>query len=286
MEQLMATTISLINMKGGVGKTTLAFNLAWFASYKRNYRVLVVDLDPQANASQYLMGAANYLNYIRAGNQTVVNIFEQFTPPFQSQASATSTSAPAAITRVRAWQDGSKIDLVPSRLELAWTLKNPTSKDHLLARFLAQVQENYDVILIDCAPTESILTLSAYRASRYIVVPVKPEFLAAIGLPLLVRSLNDFATSFGQHNLDIAGIVFTDSDPQHVKPEHVAGRTDVTQIANREGWHLFKNELRHSDSYPRGARSGEPIFLTDYARWWVKDEFDALGNEVLLKVGL
>lgn len=282
----MAVTVSLIKMKGGVGKTTLAFNLAWFAAYKRNKKVLVVDLDPQANASQYLMGARNYLAHIRSNGGTVVDIFEQFSPPMRTSGAPTPVHAASIIRPVKSWNDGSRIDLIPSRLELAWTLKNPTSKDHLLARFLADNAQSYDLVIIDCAPTESILTLSAYRSSRYVIIPVKPEFLAAIGLPLLVRSIADFHASFGQHQLDIAGIVFTDSDPQYVKPEHLAGRRDVSAIAAAEGWPLFSHELRHSDSYPKGARTGEPIFRTDYARWWVKDAFDQLGSEFMTSVGL
>lgn len=282
----MPVSVSLINMKGGVGKTTLAFNLAWFASYKKVKKVLVVDLDPQANASQYLMGAHNYLSHIRANKGTVVDILEQFSPVYGTSGAPAKVDPGSVITHVRSWADTSRIDLIPSRLELAWTLKNPTSKDHLLAKFLAEHAHGYDLILIDCAPTESILTLSAYRASKFVLVPVKPEFLAAIGLPLLVRSVNDFHHSFGQHHIEIAGVVFTDSDPQHVKPEHLAGRRDVNAVASTNGWHVFQNELRHSDSYPKGARTGEPIFLTDYARWWVKDEFDNLGTEFMAKVGL
>lgn len=281
----MPVSVSLINMKGGVGKTTLAFNLAWYASFKQKLKVLVVDLDPQANASQYLMGAKEYLNYIRANKGTVVNILEQFTPPFAGSSSPTGINPSDVITKIKTYGRG-VIDLIPSRLELSWTLKNPTSKDHLLSKFLAENADGYDLILIDCAPTESILTLAAYRASRYVLVPVKPEFLAAIGLPLLVRSLNDFHSMFGTHKIDIAGIVFTDADPQHAKPEHLAGRRDVQAVASANGWNVFDTELRHSDSYPKGARTGEPIFLTNYARWWVKDDFDKLGAEFLRKVGL
>lgn len=281
----MPVSVSLINMKGGVGKTTLAFNLAWYASFKKKLKVLVVDLDPQANASQYLMGAKQYLNYIRANKGTVVNILEQFTPPFAGAPAPTGINPADVITEIKTYGRG-EIHLIPSRLELSWTLKNPTSKDHLLSKFLAENAEKYDLILIDCAPTESILTLAAYRASRYVLVPVKPEFLAAIGLPLLVRSLNDFHSMFSTHRVDIAGIVFTDADPQHVKPEHLAGRRDVQAVASDNGWDVFETELRHSDSYPKGARTGEPIFLTDYARWWVKDDFDKLGAEFLRKVGL
>lgn len=282
----MTVSVSLINMKGGVGKTTLAFNLAWFAAYKHNKKVLVVDLDPQANASQYLMGAAGYLDHISNNRGTVVDILEQFSPPMRGGGAPSPIKSSDIIKKVKAWQDGSLIHLIPSRLELSWTLKNPTSKDHLLAKFLAEHADGYDLILIDCAPTESILTLSAYRSSRYVVVPVKPEFLAAIGLPLLVRSINEFQSSFGQHTLEIAGIVFTDSDPQHVKPEHLRGRSDVNSVAAQQSWYVFENELRHSDSYPKGARNGEPIFRTDYARWWVKDEFDKLGGEFMKRVGL
>lgn len=282
----MPVSVSLINMKGGVGKTTLAFNLAWFAYARKSKKVLVVDLDPQSNASQYLMGVRSYLSHIKSNKGTIVNILEQYTPSLHGGGSPSAVDPKSVITNVVKSSNGSCIDLIPSRLELAWTLKNPTSKDHLLAKFLAENAEDYDLILIDCAPTESILTLSAYKASGYVLVPVKPEFLAAIGLPLLVRSLQDFHSSFGQHDLKIAGIVFTDSDPQHVKPEHIAGRRDVETIAGREGWRVFENELRHSDSYPRGARSGDPIFQTDYARWWVKDEFEELGNEFIKVIGV
>jgi chromosome partitioning protein len=74
----MPTTVSLINMKGGVGKTTLTFNLAWYSAWQANLKVLAIDLDPQANLSQYFMGATDYLSYIGQNKGTVVEIFEQF----------------------------------------------------------------------------------------------------------------------------------------------------------------------------------------------------------------
>jgi len=74
----MSVAVSLINMKGGVGKTTLAFNLAWHSAWQAKLRVLAVDLDPQANLSQYFMGAQKYLAYLNADQGTVVDIFEQF----------------------------------------------------------------------------------------------------------------------------------------------------------------------------------------------------------------
>lgn len=282
----MAVVVSLINMKGGVGKTTLAFNLAWYAAYKKNCKVLLIDLDPQANASQYLLGVSGYMSFLSSGSPTVSNILEQFTPPSYGSPTPKKITSQDVLLHVRKWSDGSFIDLIPSRLELAWTLKNPTGKDHILANFIAKIEDKYDLVLIDCAPTESILTTAAYRASGYVLVPVKPEFLAAIGLPLLARSLNEFALSYETHHLQIAGIVFNDADPQFVKPEHKKARHDVSTLANSHGWYVFENEVRHSDSYPTGARNGSPIFQTDYARWWVKNEFDAFGDEFMNRVGL
>jgi chromosome partitioning protein len=273
-------------MKGGVGKTTVAFNLTWYAAYKRNMKVLLIDLDPQANASQYLMGSINYKKFIDSNRHTIVDLFEQFTAPNLRKKSPTPFDPKTITYEIRKWGDGSKIDLIPSRLELAWTLKNPTHKDHLLPTFVAKIQKNYDLILVDCAPTESILTSAAYRSSAYVLLPVKPEFLAAIGIPLLIRSLEDFKIQFDNHTLRIAGIIFNDADPQRKKKEHNAGRKDVLALAADQGWYAFKNEIRHSDSFPVGSRKGMPIFATDYARSWVIDEFDKVGEEFMGQIGL
>ena len=85
----MTVAVSLINMKGGVGKTTLAFNLAWFSAWKANLRVLAIDLDPQANLSQYFMGAQRYLEHLNADKGTVLEIFEQFSMPSQKNGAPT-----------------------------------------------------------------------------------------------------------------------------------------------------------------------------------------------------
>ena len=179
----MATTVSMINMKGGVGKTTLSFNLAWYAAWKKKHRVLAVDLDPQSNLSQYFMGAEKYVQHLADDGRTVVDIFEQFSAPTAKHPGPTPIKPDEIVQTLHNWDDGSTLHLIPSRLELAWTLKNPTEKAHLLPKFLAKLNDAYDLVIIDCAPTESILTTAAYLSSRYVVVPIKPEFLATIGLP-------------------------------------------------------------------------------------------------------
>lgn len=282
----MAKVVSLINMKGGVGKTTLAFNLAWHSAWQANLRVLAVDLDPQANLSQYFMGAEKYLKYLNDQKGTVVDIFEQFSAPAAFSGSPSPLDPGKVIHRLKKWSDGSLLDLIPSRLELAWTLKNPTEKSHLLPHFLSQIVENYDLILIDCAPTESILTAAAYKSSRYVIVPVKPEFLATIGLPLLGRSIQEFKLMHQNQSLEIAGVVFNDIRRSNTPPEQKKSRSDVTKLAKTFGWPVFEEAAHHSDSYPAGSRQGVPIFMTDYARDYVKGEFAAVAARFLKVVGV
>ena len=281
----MTVTVSLINMKGGVGKTTLAFNLAWFSAWRKNLRVLAVDLDPQANLSQYFMGAEAYLAYLNADKSTVVDIFEQFSAPKPKKGAPTLIDPDKVVHHLHKWDDGSLLDIIPSRLELAWTLKNPTEKAHLLPQFLAKISKNYDLILIDCAPTESILTTAAYRSSRYVVVPVKPEFLATIGLPLLARSLEEFKLMHQDQTLEMGGIIFNDLRRSNTPPEQNKSKTDVKKLAAKFGWPVFEEAAYHSDSYPAGSRQALPIFRTDYARDYVKGEFAEVAGMFLTAVG-
>ena len=278
----MAVVASLINMKGGVGKSTLTFNLAWSLAWRHNLRVLAVDLDPQANLSQYFLGARRYLNLVATpGQKTVVDVFEQFSAPSATVGSPCRLTPSEAIHQLYNWEDGSKLHFVPSRLELAWTLKNPTEKSELLPGFIANVTSEYDIVLIDCAPTESILTTAAYRSSRFVFVPIRPEFLATIGLPLLARSLEDFRFMHQNHRLDMGGIIFNGLRRTNTPPEQRRSQRVVRRVAAQHGWRVFDNVAHHSDSYATGSRSGEPIFRTRYARTYVSREFGLVADEFL-----
>lgn len=272
-------TVSFVNMKGGVGKSTLTANIGWYCAYCENLRVLMVDLDPQFNLSQYVLGNDKYEKHLAGNKPTVVDIFEQYALGSRKEVGT------EAITVVQEWNDGSLIHVLPSRLELAWTLKNPSQKEHLLRDYIQGIMGQYDLVLIDCPPTESMLTTAAYLSSAYLVVPVRPEHLSTIGLPLLVRSFEDFKKAFkNEPHPRLAGIVFNDSDIS--KGEHVRSRQAVRQVAKQHEWQIFEAQISHSDSYAKGARLGKPIFLTDYARQTKKEELEDVGREFLRHVGL
>jgi chromosome partitioning protein len=159
----MTHRIAVINMKGGVGKSTLCVNLAWhYAAMGRWAKnVLVVDLDPQFNASQYMLGVQRYeKDVFKANRPTVWDVFEQATraPGLRSSGRRLEDAVFKTVTLT----NGARIDLIPSQLELSLTLKNPSQKEHLLSGFLDGIESQYDLVLIDCAPTESVLTTAAY----------------------------------------------------------------------------------------------------------------------------
>ena len=281
----MATVLSLINMKGGVGKTTLALHLA-HAADSRHMKTLAVDLDPQSNLSQALMGPKGYVKYLNNRMPTVVQIFDDYVPTDSKTGSPRLLDVDKVIVKRAGYWGNSTLDLIPSRLELSRTLKNPTGKERRLAKVLARVSDQYDLIIIDCAPTESVLTDAAYFASRYMIVPIKPEFMATIGLPLLARSLKEFRLENEDHKVEIAGLVFNHSSSYSSSPENWQSIKDISKFAKENNWYICENQVIYSASYPKSAREGKPLSRTSYARHDVIRRFHGLAKEVFTRIGL
>jgi chromosome partitioning protein len=282
----MAVCVSMINMKGGVGKTILATQIAWYATLELDKKVLLIDLDPQANASQSVMSPKTYVSYLDGGGLTVADVFEQFTPTGPATGSPKKLDLTKVIFHRVKYKDGSLLDLVPSRLELSWTLRNPTGEETLLPRFVAKIEDRYDLIIIDCSPTDSILTDAAYHCSRFILVPIRAEFLASIGFPLLDRSVKAFQMRHEDSKIEVCGLVFNDYARGHVKRENELARKDVNQKAAQYGWYVFQKDIPHSDSYFRSAREGLPISNTKGTHHKVKTEFEAFATEFFPRIGL
>ncbi len=281
----MATVLSLINMKGGVGKTTLAMQLA-HAADRMDLRTLAVDLDPQSNLSQALMGAKSYVEYLAEDRPTVAQVFDEIVPTRPTGGGAHLLDINEVIVKDVGYWSNSTLDLIPSRLELSRTLKNPFGRERRLAKALAQVGEQYDLVIIDCAPTESVLTEAAYFASRYIIVPIKPEFMATIGLPLLARSLQDFRIENEDHEIEIAGLIFNHSSAYSAGPEGQRSIKDVAKIASEHGWNICENQVRYSASFAKAARERTPLSHTSYARRNVVASFRDLADEVFQLIGV
>ena len=271
-----AIVAAVMNMKGGVGKSTVAANLGWYSAFHRNLRVLMVDLDPQFNLSQYILGVEKYEELVENEAPTIEKLFHP--------EGIASGEFQALIQEVKDWEDGSCLHLAPASLDLAWSMRLALERAHVLRDALDSVRERYDLILIDCAPTESILSTATYLAASQIIVPVRPEFLSAIGVPLLLKSLKEFEKTHPRENQpSVAGILFNDVRDL---AEHKRARKFVRDQAALNDLPLFRHYLSHSDSYPAGARQGKPIFLTENARTNRKEELGEVGKEILTRIGL
>jgi len=207
----MAKVICFANMKGGVGKTTLCVNLA-FSIFRQNYKVLVVDNDPQFNATVSLMKPQVYIDDVlkKKKQKTIYDIYEK--PP-RIRGNTRKKINPTDFF-IKTWYSHGdskiRLDLIPSRIELYDTLRNPSQKEYLLDNFLKKYAQDYDYILIDCPPTPSVLTMSAFAASDYVLIPVEPGYFSTIGLPQFLGTLDTFKEDLHDtHDIQPLGVIFT-----------------------------------------------------------------------------
>ena len=243
-------------------------------------------LDPQSNLSHSILGPERYVRHVRNNEPTVVQILEDYVPATGDDGSPRQIDVNDVILKGAGYGWRNQLDLIASRLELSRTLKNPTGMERRLSRAIAQVSEQYDLIVIDCAPTESILTDAAYFASRYVIVPVKPEFMATIGLPLLARSIREFLLENEDHELEIAGLVLNDQSEYANNTEKNRAVEEVRDVANEHGWRIFNYQIPYSRSYAKAARNGLPLSRTPDARWDRIEGFNRLKDDILAAVGV
>lgn len=215
--------ISFMNMKGGVGKTTLAVNIAYGLAAQHGKRVLVIDVDPQFNATQYLVADRAYLAHINNSSKgTIKEIFVPKAEPVRTTVSATKPVARKLLSLpecsiniydsekphgfVR--RGNGRLDVVPSTLDLVEVQNSKRQTEARLKVFIREKAQAYNYVLIDCPRTISIFTEAAILASDKYVVPIKPDPLSVLGLPLLERYIEDFTADVGM-SLKQVGIVFT-----------------------------------------------------------------------------
>lgn len=249
--------VSIINLKGGVGKTTIAALLGRFATQNLGLDVLAIDLDPQANLSQAYMHAT-YRKFITASSPSIVEVFSGMRPPGPGNPSPTKLEVEDAVVSVVRRPKGGRLDLIPSRFDFSHHLTESLKPDaRVLAKCIAEHFQEKDLILIDCAPTESVFTTAAYHASRFVLVPVRPEYFATIGFPLLQQSLQAFQTKHKGHKIDVVGVVINNAfydGGNDGGPEKRSALRDIRKEAKENGWKLFRNEIPHSRGFPKRMR--------------------------------
>jgi len=207
----MAVVTSIINLKGGVGKTTLTLALAHYLAGEHGKRVLVIDLDPQTNATIALVTERRWRERDQAG-QTLYKLFKD-----QIENTRLFSAQEAILTRVSNVGGGIPgLDLLPSSIRLHRIQDRITKIADLdtfrggpvyaLREALRDTLQQYDHVLIDCPPNLGVITLNGIAISRYFLIPVVPDILSTLGVPLVLDRMADFALR-AQHEIFGLGIV-------------------------------------------------------------------------------
>ncbi len=248
--------VCVINLKGGVGKSTITALLARRAFTTRSLDVLAIDLDPQANLSQGLMNNA-YKKFLSDQRPSIVEVFNGYLPP-NSTSGSPQPIPPNSLFEVLANSGGRALQLIPSRFDFSDNLLGAIRPDpRTLAKFLSSTFKEKDLILIDCSPTESVLTTAAYHASSKVLVPVKPEYFATVGFPLLQQSLDSFRRNNRGNKIDVAGVVVNNAfydGGNNGGPEKAKAMSDIRAESRKNGWPMYQNEILHSRGFPKLMR--------------------------------
>ena len=232
----MAYILTLANQKGGVGKTTTAVNLAAFLGKKKK-KVLVIDLDPQGNATSGLGIDKSELD------STIYDVLVNEEPMADSIWESSAANVSICPTNINL--AGAEIELV-----------NVMSREQVLKSALAPVKDDYDYIIIDCPPSLSILTINALTASDGIIIPIQGEYYALEGLTQLVDTINIVKKKLNK-NLSILGVLLTMFDR----------RTQLTRQVEEEVSNYFGDKVFNTH-IPRNVRLAESpshgVAILDY----------------------
>ncbi len=184
----MGKIIAIANQKGGVGKTTTSINLAASLGVLEK-KVLLIDADPQANASS---GLGIDVESVEIGSYQVL------------EHSATPTEATVSCSAPNVSVIPAHIDLVAIEIELV----DKENREYMLKQALESVKDQYDYIIIDCAPSLGLLTLNALTAADSVVIPIQCEYFALEGLGKLLNTIKS-VQKIHNPNLDIEGLLLT-----------------------------------------------------------------------------
>jgi len=244
--------IAVINHKGGTGKTTSTLNIgAGLARAKK--KTLLIDIDPQSNLTEGL------------GLRDVqTSIYDSI-----------KNDTPLPIVSISEY-----LDIVPSSLDLLGAeieLVSRLGRETIVKRLLKAVPQQYDYILIDCAPALGMLTVNALVAADTVLIPLEAEYFAYRGIDRLVAIISDVRTHYNE-NLTIGGVFITKINPRRVITEQITG-----SIKKYFEDKLFKTSIRINVALVEAQLKGIDVFEYAPASNGALDYAD-LTDEILVKI--
>ena len=252
----MSKIIAIANQKGGVGKTTTAVNLA-AAMAALEKKILLIDADPQANATS---GVGIDVKSQKAGT------YQLLEHTASAEEAILSTNTP-------------NLDLIPSHIDLVATeieLVDKKDREYMLKKALKTVDEKYDYIIIDCAPSLGLITLNALAAANSLIIPIQCEYFALEGLGKLLNTIKS-VQKIHNKTLDIEGLLLTMFDSRLRLSNQV-----VEEVQKHFGKMVFKTVIQRNIRLSEAPSFGESIIDYDATSKGAKN-YLSLAHEIIQK---
>ena len=233
----MGKIISFANQKGGVGKTTSAVNVAASLGVL-GYKVLLVDLDPQGNATSGV-GISK-----RALKATINDVL---------------VGDMAAKDAIRT-TEYTNLDIIPANIALAgaeYNLYQDGGNERIMKEALGTIKDNYDYIIIDCPPSLSMLTVNSMVASDGVIIPMQCEFYALEGLSQLTLTINKIKANFNP-SLNIVGILITMYNSRLLLSMQV-----INELNKHYSDRLFETKISRGVKVSEAPGFGMPVYYHD-----------------------
>jgi chromosome partitioning protein len=274
--------ISFVNMKGGVGKTTVTLNVADYLARAQSKKVAVLDVDPQFNVTQCLFSGEEYVKILSSGGDTILDVFDPDARNYASVvAGGSPTNKPKELSEIQLTPRG-KVWTLPGNIELyRLEMVAGEGREFALKRFIEEsiAPLDFDYVIIDTPPTPSIWMTSALIASDYYVIPVKPDPLSMIGIDLL-RSIIERRTKTYGLTLKCLGIFFTMVE----RPDSIIYSNARANLAGNKLWkdRVFKAYMPKRAELAKQQLSQPFIMLMeDYD---LRSNLKGLAEEILEKI--
>lgn len=248
----MAHIVSTINLKGGVGKTHTTVALAEVLSARFRKKVLIIDLDPQTNATTMLIGEERWSG-LNEAEHTLARLFKDALNPENKRFDLEATLQ----KRVSDVREAYTVDLLPSSLDLIDVQDRlatiPSGKFYavnpieILSKAVKPIQDDYDLILIDCPPNLGVITLNGLRMSDGYIIPTIPDVLSTYGIPQIVKRIGDFASEIAEP-IDPLGIVVSKYRAQSTVHNNV-----IRQLKEERDAPLFETVIPENNQIASAA---------------------------------
>jgi len=235
----MGKIIAIANQKGGVGKTTTSINLAASLAVLEK-KVLLIDADPQANATS---GIGIDVESVEIGTYQLLEH---------------SSSAKDAILKT----ETPNLDIIPSHIDLVAIeieLVDKEAREYMLKKALVEIKDDYDYILIDCAPSLGLLTLNALTAADAVIIPIQCEYFALEGLGKLLNTIKS-VQKIHNPELDIEGLLLTMYDSRLRLSNQV-----VDEVQKHFNDMVFQTIIQRNVKLSEAPSYGESIINYDAA---------------------